>query len=59
MTTDPLTPEQQVRAAALYSATRALLGEQWTAGDLIEAARYIATGESTPVDDRFLNRGMQ
>lgn len=50
----PLDDDQNRRVAALCVASSALDGGEWTVADLVEAARYIVTGESTPVDDRFI-----
>jgi hypothetical protein len=36
---DPLTDDQRRRAAALYAASQAMLGEDWSASDLIERHR--------------------
>jgi hypothetical protein len=45
--TDPLSAAQQIRAACLHEASRALLGGDPLIGDLLRAAEYIETGHWT------------
>lgn len=45
---DPLSRAQQIRAACLHEASRALIGADPQIGDVLRAAEYIETGHWTP-----------